>query len=296
MEGGKLHVDMLTRTGVFWRVKTDHSYADGNWWEVTVLRINDFLAILVPEKRDYRNNDRDSTNETSIDLASPLHVGGTDSDTSFLPIREGFTGCIRLLEISTPQQDDTDTYEFDLGNPDDQYNVGKCYEAIRLGTAFNGTGYATIEDQFVLTSNLDVSVRFSTVQRSFLLLLLYQDAESYFLMDAEDGRIRVHLRKNNVTTTILTARVETGYEICDGEFHTVVFSANRFQQTGLDDISVIGKLQVGGVPDAASLASPDLTQPSFQGCLESLVFNGVTQDFRQTALTEHVTSGCPARP
>ncbi|CAH1252632.1 LAMA2 [Branchiostoma lanceolatum] len=303
MSGGYLHADMKTlqpNNGAYHNlnVRTQfRDYADGRWWEVVILRIHNFLAIIVPERRDYVNNNKQSNTETFIDLTTPLYVGGTDILADFpifpLEMKTGFAGCIRLLEISTAQP--VDTVTFDLGSPDNQYNVGQCYEAVHPGTSFNGTGFATM-GEYSLESGLDVSVRFSTVQRSFLLLLLFQDAANYFLMDAEDGRIRVHLRKNGITTTIRIAHVETGYEVCDGEFHTVVFSANRFQQMGLDDISVIGKLQVGGVPDAASLASPGLTQTPFQGCLESLVFNGVTQDFRQTALTEHVTSGCPARP
>ncbi|XP_066271221.1 laminin subunit alpha-1-like [Branchiostoma lanceolatum] len=323
MSGGYLIADMKTLqpdNGAYHNLKV-HSkfgkYADGTWWQVTVLRINNFLAIFVPERRDYRNNGQDPGTETLIDLTTPLYVGGTSLTISrhfFIPkgIHTGFAGCIRLLEISATQQ--IGTFTFDLGSPDYQYNVGQCYEAIHLGTAFISTGYAT-KGTYVCKPGLDMSVRFSTVQRSFLLLLLFQDAANYFLMDAEDGRIRVHLRKNGITTTIRTTHVETGYEICDGEFHTVVLSfnlsrvgvlflsiqlddlpANQFQQTGFDDVNIEGGLYLGGAPAAASLASPDLKQTSFRGCLESLVFNGVTQDFRQTALTEHVTSGCPARP
>ncbi|XP_078587491.1 uncharacterized protein LOC144868761 isoform X2 [Branchiostoma floridae x Branchiostoma japonicum] len=321
MSEGYLHADMRTQqasNGDYHSLKVRtqfRDYADGNWWEVVILRIHNFLAIIVPERRDYVNNNQQSNIQTFINLDTPFYVGGTDilaSGLSFpLPIKAGFAGCIRLLEISTAQP--VDTVSFDLGSPDDHFNIGQCYEAVQPGTAFNGTGFITMGTQS-LESGLDVSVQFSTVQRSFLLLLLYQDPGNYFLMDAEDGRIRGHLRKNNITTTIRTTHV-TGYEICDGEFHTLVFSANlvqrvgvlllsiqldelpdnRFQQTGFDDISIDGELYVGGGPVAASLASPGLVQTPFKGCLESLVF-GEALDLRQAGLTEHVTSGCPARP
>ncbi|XP_035667685.1 laminin subunit alpha-2-like [Branchiostoma floridae] len=321
MSEGYLHADMKTQQASNsnyhnLKVRTQfRDYADGNWWEVVILRIHNFLAIIVPERRDYVNNNQQSNIETFIDLTLPLYVGGTDIHVDYpifsLRKKSGFAGCIRLLEISTAQP--VDTVSFDLGSPDDQYNVGQCYEAVNPGTAFNGTGFITMGTQS-LESGLDVSVQFSTVQRSFLLLLLYQDPGNYFLMDAEDGRIRGHLRKNNITTTIRTTHV-TGFEVCDGEFHTLVFSANlvqrvgvlllsiqldelpdnRFQQTGFDDISIHGELYVGGGPVAASLASPGLVQTPFKGCLESLVF-GEALDLRQAGLTEHVTSGCPARP
>ena len=45
-------------------------------FQLQLLRINDFLALIVPEREDYMSSNQDSQPPSTVTITSPLYIGG----------------------------------------------------------------------------------------------------------------------------------------------------------------------------------------------------------------------------
>ena len=57
-------------------------------FQVEVLRINDFIAVIVQERRDYKNNNVGAASASTLSTSTRLYVGGIPPTLTGLP----FTG------------------------------------------------------------------------------------------------------------------------------------------------------------------------------------------------------------
>ena len=82
--------------------------------QVEVLRINNFIAIIVENNSDYVNNGADSLLMTSLLVTTPLYVGGVAQDViqNSAPFQTqsmmnqdttSFHGCVRSLQVTVRQ-------------------------------------------------------------------------------------------------------------------------------------------------------------------------------------------------
>ena len=61
--------------------------------QVTVLRMNNYIAMVVPANRDYRNNGVSSTETSQLTLNDKLYVGGA-------PVISGYPFQVGTLDVA----------------------------------------------------------------------------------------------------------------------------------------------------------------------------------------------------
>ena len=48
-------------------------------FQLNIVRINDFVALIVTETADYKNSGQDSSTASTLSIETPLYVGGVPS-------------------------------------------------------------------------------------------------------------------------------------------------------------------------------------------------------------------------
>ncbi|XP_072039253.1 laminin subunit alpha-1-like [Amphiura filiformis] len=306
---GKLQFSIRTSTQQIYNITTTDRYDDGYWHEVVVLRINDFVAILVQLNRDYANNAISSNTPSTLTLGSSFYVGGIANgvDTTDLPVSDTFDGCIRKLEISFT--DTSQSLDLNLGHPTASRGVQSCIQNdIEPGASFSGVGsWIQLENDFEVSVNLEITIMLRTRERgSALLLAVSASARNFFAIDIFDGSVRVAVgHQTEPAYFVRSSQMSSLYDICNGRSHeiTVKYTSSQLQltvdgkmdTTTLADTPVItsNPLFIGGVPDPTSISIGGMSTNPFLGCIQALIINGVSRDLGRNVNKAGISTGCP---
>ncbi|XP_070542660.1 laminin subunit alpha-like isoform X2 [Ptychodera flava] len=314
MEDGYLVFNIIasTRSLTGLNVRTKQKYNTGEWKLVTILRIGEFVAIMVTDNTDYQNNQQDSSIMSDLDLETSLFIGGVNGEiTDPFPLvsKEGFDGCIRSVEISTDGQ--TNDINLDLGHYDASDNVEQCYEnKVIQGISMQGSGWMLLENNFVVGNSIKIVIRLRTTVRNVLLLAVAQDVNNFFTLDISDGKVRAVVSHGSLSPYIArTQQVTSEYIICNGQSHEIYVSmtTNSLEirmdsypsdiiafEAGAPVVSTNSPLYIGGIPDSEITKIVNgINTGSFTGCIESVEINDDVKDLRNPVSSVNIDSGCP---
>ncbi|XP_038072771.1 laminin subunit alpha-like [Patiria miniata] len=317
MMNGRLSFNILTdsRAMTGFNIATRERYDNALWQEVTILRINDFVAILVEKTRDYKNNGVSSDAVTSsIAINTDLYVGGIGpaiSTAGFpLQISRPFDGCIRMLEVQfgTPPN-----LNFNLSNPTSATDVRPCsMNEVDLGGFFDGTGWLLLQNDFRIGDSLEIQFTIRTAMQNALLLAISGDAQNFIAMDIYNGLVRAIVSHGFMSSYIVrSTTLASEFAICDNQPHLLhlSFTSAALRLTIDDNPSDVASFDagtptvaasnglavyIGGIPDSTTvpLISGISTQ-SFHGCMQGLLINNSTTEFRNNLGSVGFTTGCP---
>ncbi|XP_007890249.2 usherin-like [Callorhinchus milii] len=291
---------------------TKFRYNNGQWWEILVLRINDFLAIVNTERRDYTNNKASSSRVTYIRLQgsqiTPFYVGGVPRNLfqqlQGCQLPSGFQGCIQKLEISANQ--DIPAVNFLLLTSEVAVGTGPCFTAVTEGAFFQGHGYIHL-GKFA-ANDVTISLSIKTHQRSGLLLqLLEPSSDKELSVGFQEGQIAVSMSYNLSPLPEIKFSLLNPYRICDNKPHSI--EVRLLENVGLEirvDTSILlaspmpaaffkeimdMDVYFGGAPGQHSPAK----SRGFTGCILSMFINGKETSFLSGSLERiNVSRGCPS--
>ncbi|XP_033120753.1 laminin subunit alpha-1-like [Anneissia japonica] len=297
-------------------IRTKQKYDNGEWIKVTVLRINEFVAILVTETRDYANNNQPSNAVTSrISIGTDFNLGGISPSillsTFPLTFTTGFDGCIKNVEIQT----DDIPQDLILNFRDPSLYFAQSVETCSLndvipGAFFNGTGYLQLENNFVVGDSLHLSMTIRTTVRETILFAVSLNVENFVALDIFEGGVRAIVSHSSSSPYIVRSSVfVNGYEICDNLPHTVDLSFTQlglqltvdsyppditYFSPGVPTVVTNSPIYFGGIPEtgAVQLISGIVTN-SFTGCIQTILLNDVQRNPRDNVDSVGMTTGCP---
>jgi len=89
---------------------TELTESRSSWWNATIrschrcqieaLRINDFLALIATDRKDYRNNGVASTHSSRLKITTDFYIGGVPASFRGLPFTSQDDIAVSLLESS----------------------------------------------------------------------------------------------------------------------------------------------------------------------------------------------------
>ncbi|XP_022095830.1 laminin subunit alpha-like [Acanthaster planci] len=317
MIDGKLSFNILTdsRAMTGFNIATRERYDNALWQEVTILRIHDFVAILVEKTRDYSRNvvQLDSV-VSSIAINTDLYVGGIGPGIArsgyHLRISNPFDGCIRMLEFQFAAPPDL---IFNLSNPTSMVDVQPCsMNEVDPGGSFDGTGWLHLMNNFRIGDSLDIQLTIRTVMQNALLLAISGDAQNFIAMDIYNGLVRVIVSHGFMSSYIVrSTTLSSEFAVCNNQPHLLRFSFTTAAlaltvddnlrdvvsfDAGTPTVAATNGLAVyiGGIPDITTVPLiSGIATNSFQGCMQDLLINNATVPFRDNLGKVGFTTGCP---
>ncbi|CAD5124265.1 DgyrCDS12560 [Dimorphilus gyrociliatus] len=309
-------------------LKSKNKYNNGKWEELTVLRIADFMALIIPDSKDYTNNRINAVGNAFIDIKTPLYLGGVPQSVVGSPFNSNkdiiigtipFKGCIRKLTVSTNEN----TIPFNLVSPTDKKGTNKCYEQVMAGTFYNATNaYAMIGDSTTNTfdigirgRNFNFTVTFLSTALNGTLVVSYGTSQQYFLIDINNGAVRVSLgNSQNVDKPfeyIIQDSITNGkYSVCNNQEHRLMVDVTSEGIVTQFDAKppVATKYPAGftipilnkSVLYLAGLKNPNWIFPikthgeSFTGCISNVYVNDRSFAMSHSSDKKGLESGCPS--
>ncbi|XP_077988585.1 laminin subunit alpha-2-like [Glandiceps talaboti] len=312
MIDGALSFNIMTSSRVLTGldIRTKFKYNTGELIEVYILRINDFVAIMVPRWRDYKNNEESSNKPSALNIETPLFIGGLSDSVIDPPVeRLGFDGCIISVQVSTDGP--IDPVLFDMSAPTTSENTGKCTEnKVTAGAFMEGSGYMILENNFEVGSKLKIKMMIRTTIRNALLLAVARDISNFFTLDISEGKVRAVVSHGLSSPYIVqTSSLTSEYVICNNQPHMLTVSMTTegleisideyppdvfLFNSGIPVVDTNDPVYVGGLPgnEQTKIVNGIRTE-SFSGCIQSLEINQVTRDLRLPVASVAVQSGCP---
>ncbi len=107
-----------------------------------MLRINQFVALLLPESKEYQQA-YDVRPGTDFIIGTPVYIGGLATSvvaTQFVNPKVGFTGCLRRFEVAS----DMRFFSLNLAAPHlggAATGASPCYSNVETGAYFNVSSY-----------------------------------------------------------------------------------------------------------------------------------------------------------
>ncbi|XP_071953665.1 laminin subunit alpha-1-like isoform X2 [Antedon mediterranea] len=318
MQDGYVEFNMIsdTRSVNGLGIRTKQKYDTGEWIEVSVLRINEFVAILVTETRDYTNNDQPSNGVNSrINIATNFHLGGISSailpSTFPLTFTTGFDGCISHIIVDSDEVPNAVILDFENPSLFFANGVAPCSRNdIMPGAFFNGTGYLQLENNFRVGNSLSLNMTIRTTVRESILFAVSSGLANFVALDIFEGRVRAVISHGNQSPYIVRSTAFTSdYEICDNLPHTIFLSFTQlglqlyidkyppdvtYFTAGVPTINTNSPIYFAGIPDtgSVSLVSGIITN-TFTGCIQSILLNNVQRNPRENVNSVGMETGCP---
>ncbi|XP_041465665.1 laminin subunit beta-1-like [Lytechinus variegatus] len=312
MQNGYLNLFIFDQSRVYKHLTSAFQYNDAQWRTATILKINGFVVLFVPESKDYNGLDNGLINNSSrLEVGTSLYIGGLGPQ-----VRQGsyplnrtlgsFNGCIRQLNIST---ESSSRVQIPLNSPgSDSANITECrFNPIGPGSHFDGSGWLLLRSSYTLVSPWSVSMTISTTDENSLLLALSADLQNFITLEIVDGTARAVVGLGTPSSVILWSTQMTS--VCDDNPHTITLAVRRgLIEMTIDDnptdslpvssdtFAVINDtpLYIGGISDAANIPLvPGIIRTPFNGCLLSLTINDVPVSITTHEESRGYTVGCP---
>ncbi|XP_076463865.1 usherin-like [Babylonia areolata] len=276
--------------------------------------------------------DKDCRHSTVIGHTTELYIGGVPQDFILRrnehrnsPLRkvigQSFQGCIHKVEILKQM------YPFEVWE-ELRWENAVSYELAFLnwqgcpinlgpGIHFMGKGYAALprcsEEDCLLEGDFDISFRMRTSLHTGLLLMAHGGPGIYLLAYLRNDSLVWEFQNDTVKTAVHYTHTDPTATLCDGNWHTVVFTKLGQQGSISVDggpaavngdpsvamaVPILSHIFVGGVkPDSdmsAFLQTNQIDAPSngFGGCLAALTVDEENKlQFRD--LVNVNLDGCP---
>ncbi|XP_028399262.1 laminin subunit gamma-1-like [Dendronephthya gigantea] len=304
------------------RMRTTGTYSVGGiWYQVDLLRISHFGAMVVRQTKEYHKNDNKENGTEPLNITQ-VFVGGTNGyiDTSFLENREApsFFGCIRSVVIETQVQRQSLNLSGDAVSMK-HIRPGQCYDHVQPQVSFNGSGFAELDGKFNLSAQSVLSIKFRTTKRNGLLFFATsQTGDHTMAVEQVNGQMHLsYVESNNLSTLhwidpVITSPeyVNSSYAVCDNIYHTVNVrrSNGRVEmdvdgkgpvRTNIANGELSGTVYIGGVPNVLREKARKMG-PGFAGCIESVHIDRHVVDFKHGTSAENsiLEFGCrgPIKP
>ncbi|XP_064620727.1 laminin subunit alpha-2-like [Lineus longissimus] len=321
LQDGYLTFSMQTDTKDFRTkgVQLSKKYDDGNWWESTVLRINDFVALIVTSRSDYKNNEVPSTQFSNLNVNTDLFIGGVTPNITGYPFngtipvgKLPFSGCLRKMELNSHTQ--PNPIIFDLSAPSYSQGTGQCYANVVPGVYFAGSGYAHISNNFTVGNSLEVDFTLKPTENTGILMTLVTSTDHYAVLQLNDGQVELLLpNASNTSSPVIlsTFLLLKPHDICDGSEHTLSAHVNTshvvIRVDGVRHVAAVppestawvmtldgGNLYLAGKPGGVTNHSAGMVTNNFSGCVTSMAVNGDVKNPREVAELTGAMIGCPS--
>ncbi|ESO89633.1 hypothetical protein LOTGIDRAFT_164938 [Lottia gigantea] len=290
--------------------KSDLRYNDGVKYQVDILRLNNFLALVEKTRKDYANNAIETTQASTLDINTNVYIGGINQAVgrAILPITENvnFVGAVYNVELKM----DPVSYTFDLRNATGQEATGLIYKSAVYGVSLTGVNsYIKLENP--LNGNeLSFTLGYRSIQTTVNLLTIYETSGKFVVLDLLNGKIRVLLASSTSGGQSFISVSEQQINVCDNERHNITVAIGQLgvgiqldtfinqvfpYPMGLNPPSLRNRpVYIGGLEDT-SLVFPDpVSKESLRGCVERFVLQGVEYDLtQQIKSSSGLTYACP---
>ncbi|XP_014662548.1 PREDICTED: laminin subunit alpha-1-like [Priapulus caudatus] len=289
------------------RLASNKKYADGNQWEVNVVRMNNFVAMVVTEARDYVNNGLDSERDASSLVQPDLYIGGVPTSArtpSLLADVPALQGCVMQVTVGTTER----TRALQLQDPVTSSGTAACAASERAGLSFGGAGYAVVSSRFTLGASLSFTLVLHAHNASALLLYAATSPTDFLVVDINATTARL-LLSNGARDAYETTVGLRGGPLCDAREHTVTADMNTRSVTlsvdglaeettfnnGFSLVTLASRLYLGGAPPGGGGVTgdrlPNAEAPDFSGCVKRMVLNGNDVALHELR-RENVDYGC----
>ncbi|KAL5005213.1 hypothetical protein ScPMuIL_018669 [Solemya velum] len=300
MEDGYFVVSMQTdkRMNETTRLATEQQYFTEKWVSLTVVRINNFLSIIVKGPKDYMNNRVPSFLESVLPLSTDIYVGGIGK----LP----FVGGIRNVTINTGEQ-----YLLDLLAPAGADGTGALYKDAWNGLSLSGDrSFIRLVDGFSMFGQLSVNLTIRSRTTAANLFTLYQSPQQFITMDIMDGQIRCMVSDTVGISQPFIAVSQDVINICDTQQVFVISLQISPEEVGIQinnhgaqsfalppgfQLPVISgqSVFIGGLQDLSISFPKPVSMESFKGCLQAVDIQGTSYKLRRAVLSNGVMPACP---
>ncbi len=114
-----------------------------------MLRINQFVAILLPESKEYQRTFNFDVGKDFI-VGTPVYIGGLPNSvvaTQFVNRNIGFTGCLRRFEVAS----DMKFFALNFASPQlggAVTGASPCYANVETGAFFNTSSWILYGNYF----------------------------------------------------------------------------------------------------------------------------------------------------
>eukprot|EP00794_Sanderia_malayensis_P010016 gene10016-11039_t len=314
MVDGKLQFQFSSGTGPL-TVSTTRDYSQGSKWHlIHMLRINQFIAILIPQSKEYQSNYNFMPGKDFI-VGTPVYIGGLPTSIvakQFVNRNNGFKGCLRRYEVAS----DMKFFALNYAAPTFAVGANPCYANVETGAYFNTTSWILYDNNFVFGENFTMKFSFRTYHRSGLFFYLFSNdttngvdvnttRSKYMIFEMTVGKINLHYKPiiDQPAEIISWIDPNSNYShlICDQQWHNVQivklgdtmtisvdYFTSKMQLTR--SAILVGNLYIGGLPD--HILKPGNSARTFNGCLKSFSFGN--QDMMRKAKSgQDVGFGCP---
>ncbi|KAH9524561.1 hypothetical protein Btru_027181 [Bulinus truncatus] len=320
---GLVHIKLRSSTKTDLQAVLSRSLNDGHRVTISVMRINDFVAVTNNFDKDYSNTKVDSniTSQFLISNTNYIFLGGLgvyDLATSPLPEefrlqpeKLKFAGAIYSVKVTkTPSNsvslkiDSLDRTSF----PQISTNI---YYGLSLSgiNSYLGLGLVSTLSSFTLNITL------STTSSSALIFLFYVETSTYFVaLDFNKNKLNLYLTPSfkGITEPLLLP-LDNAANLCDGFKHQLSFQIdNSFVNIAVDNVFQSklnipashtiqpmsnAKLFIGGLKDSSLNLPQSLSKGSITGCVMSVTLSKegstIQYDPTQHAATSFGTTyGC----
>ncbi|XP_048583639.1 laminin-like protein epi-1 [Nematostella vectensis] len=318
---GKIVFKYDTGAGLV-RVESNFNYysAGGVWYKVHLLRINQFGVILVPDTKDYKNARQGDSREL-LTINTPIYMGGVPPGVNTSMLESGgvsFIGCMKTMSIQSSNETETLNPRTERDISLSSVTNQTCYSTIQAQASFNGEGQILLYNDFTLPSTFDMSLKFRTVKRSGLLLVITNHTgKGAVTLEQLEGQIVLSFTSESEPTVMRWTdpaipperEYNASYQLCDNQFHeirlqraerNITLSVDKHSPLtyALPDLFLLtGKFYIGGVPDNSGADSHiGFSKVRLDGCVESLrIDTKLVELLRAPAvLGQGVTQGCRA--
>ncbi|XP_048583966.1 laminin subunit alpha-1 isoform X2 [Nematostella vectensis] len=294
------------------KMSTELSYT-GALTEMKLLRIGSFGALLVPVWKEYQNYKNYEATRTTLDLTSPIYIGGVPEHVKIHPQvtrRFGFSGHFQKVALGSTIMEEK---VFDLKNPMMQSGIGKRYSNVEQGFRMNGSTWVKFDDVAANTS-FSIQLQFRTWSRDGTIFYLHNNTQggdsSFLKLQQSSGQLNLTVSGANVNTRNALwsdpARgnaTTSSHLLCNMDWHDIQITRHAFHlnmtvdgkyTTSLDldgDRRIAGSLYIGGEPGGMR---EDGSNPGFIGCIRNIYVNGQRFDASRTS-GGNASYGCTTR-
>ncbi|ELU01149.1 hypothetical protein CAPTEDRAFT_219707 [Capitella teleta] len=330
-KNGAIYLDnSWTGCSLFLTITGDEgiSYTD-NKWHLVIIRRRARTGQIRVDGGYSGEKIADCATGTIIGENSGVYIGGIpddyilqreESDSRAQVTDRNFMGCIKDVKILIQETPEEIWVPLDWNMNTEAFgmaNLGSgCPVDLERAYHFLGTGYATYPPNYFTGTNTNMAHIFDmrTEYKSGLLFFAYGAPKTYYLVQMVGGGLYWEISSPSYRTTVMLSNITN---ICDGQWHTLRldkiggklnvnldYASNEFNGDAGTRLEfyLTSDLYIGGIPTDDEEVMTYIREnrlshiePSFGGCLKSLIFSRKTYNLAKNykKLVNVNMDGCP---
>ncbi|KAI8788951.1 laminin subunit alpha [Biomphalaria glabrata] len=321
---GVVNLHMKTSSNTDLQVVLTKSIKDGHRISISVLRINDYIAIKNDLDNDYQNTklSPNITTQFPVPNTNKVYLGGLgvyDLSTSPLPQvfhaqpeKVMFAGAVYSVKVSRTLTDNFYLKIDTLNRTQFPAVPSKVSYGVTLSGVNSYLGLGLVST----LGNFSMTLRLSTTSSSGLLFVLQVTSSTYYVaLDWSNNQLNFYLAPSfQGFVDPLVIPLDSTFNVCDGNMHDVSLQLDTNSVTLSVDSVLKSKMNipashalqpmtnatlfVGGLKDSSLTLPPSLSKASLSACVQSVTLTRTETtalyDPTQYAASSSGTSyGCP---